>query len=73
MLPLTSLREHTLTAVGGADTYGNVPVPATTGLVEVDGVVTSLDAANADPFGAAAGAYEAIGSIDSADISALFA
>lgn len=58
---------------GTADEYGNTPVPATTGLTEADGIVTGLATTNADPFGAAAGAYEAIGSIDSADISALFA
>lgn len=60
------------TATGSTDDYGNVPVAASISITEVDGVITAVGEADADPFGAAAGAYEAIGSISNATIEALF-
>lgn len=62
----------TNTATGSTDSYGNVPVAASISITEVDGIITSVGEADADPFGAAAGAYEAIGSISNAAIEALF-
>lgn len=48
-------------------------VPVMTGITEVDGVVTAVDSIDADRAGAATEAYEAIGSIPTTSINALFA
>lgn len=59
-------------ATGSADTYGYSPLAVMTGVTEVDGKITSVDSGDADPFGTATAAYNAIGSIPEASITALF-
>ena len=55
-----------------ADAGGTSPLAVVTGVTQADGTVTAVDSGEADPFGAAAAVYGAMGSIADASIEALF-
>lgn len=54
------------------DASGIAPLAVMTGVTEVDGTVTTIDSGAADAYGTATAVYNAIGSIATADINALF-
>lgn len=54
------------------DAYGVSPLAVMTGITEANGTVTGVDSSEADPFGTATAAYNAIGSISQASIEGLF-
>lgn len=60
------------TAKGSEDAYGVSPLAVMTGVTQADGTVTAVDSEDADPFGTATAAYNAITPIAAAAINGLF-
>ena len=61
-----------LDAVTDSTITDQYKVPVMTGVTEVDGVLTAVDSIDVDLAGAATAAYNAIGSIATANINNLF-
>ena len=61
-----------LDAVTDASVTDQFKVPVVSGVTEVDGVLTAVDSVDVDRAGAATAAYNAIGSIQTSAINALF-